>query len=171
MLPGKVERNYSIKKAVMSEEEKARRKIKERGKLQSIIYHWWAEPPWGHLGHVPGLHAATCRSSGGSAVVPAPKNVVCPEDDEQIRHRSVFPGTPLDPVFGPGNLFFLNFRKLGHESCCHRIWKSFQSKRAKRKKELQNPASLLGRKSQKAKRFGLRMVEGDIFRSERRSSK
>lgn len=132
---------------------------------------WWAEPPWGHLGHVPGLHAATCRSSGGSAVVPAPKNVVCPEDDEQIRHRSVFPGTPLDPVFGPGNLFFLNFRKLGHESCCHRIWKSFQSKRAKRKKELQNPASLLGRKSQKAKRFGLRMVEGDIFRSERRSSK
>jgi len=30
---------------------------------------------------------------------------------------------------------------------------------------------LLGRKSQKAKRFGLRMVEGDIFQSERRSSK
>lgn len=49
--------------------------------------------------------------------------------------------------------------------------KNFQRKRAKRKKELQNPASLLGRKSQKAKRFGLRMVEGDIFQSERRSSK
>ena len=29
----------------------------------------------------------------------------------------------------------------------------------------------IGRKSQKAKRFGLRMVEGDIFQSERRSSK
>jgi hypothetical protein len=49
--------------------------------------------------------------------------------------------------------------------------KKLSKKKSKKEKELQNPASLLGRKSQKAKRFGLRMVEGDIFQSERRSSK
>lgn len=48
---------------------------------------------------------------------------------------------------------------------------SRKEKEQKGKKELKNPASLLGRKSQKAKRFGLRMVEGDIFQSEQRSSK
>jgi hypothetical protein len=49
--------------------------------------------------------------------------------------------------------------------------KKLSKKKSKKEKGTSKSRLLVRKESQKAKRFGLRMVEGDIFQSERRSSK